>query len=92
MERDRRARIIAIAALLLGVVGLSLGFAAFSNTLTIQSSAEVTVNSDVFNVDFSKQTASVVDGSVSPTLTPSNGPSGFRSANSGENTKRAIRI
>ena len=36
MDRDRRARVIAIAALLVGVVGLSLGFAAFSNTLTIK--------------------------------------------------------
>ncbi len=75
MERDRRARVIAIAALLVGVVGLSLGFAAFTNTLTIKSSAEVTADASVFNVDFSKQSGSVVDGTVTGTPTPAtNGP------------------
>ena len=39
MERDRSGKVIAIVALLVGVVGLTIGFAAFSNTLTIQSSA-----------------------------------------------------
>lgn len=77
MERDRRARVIAIAALLLGVVGLSLGFAAFSNTLTIKSSAEVTPDSGVFNVDFSTSSSTVTAGTVTPTLAPSNGPAGF---------------
>ena len=75
MEKDRRARVIAIAALLVGVVGLSLGFAAFSNTLTIKSSAEVVVDQSAFNVDFSKQSASVVDGTLSGTPSPAtNGP------------------
>lgn len=77
MEKDRKARVVAIAALLVGVVGLSLGFAAFTNTLTIKSSAEVKVDESVFNVDFSKSTSSVVDGSVTPTLDPTNGPAGF---------------
>ncbi|MBQ6547264.1 MAG: hypothetical protein IJL74_04640 [Bacilli bacterium] len=81
MEKDRRARVIAIAALLVGVVGLSLGFAAFTNTLTIKSSAEVVVDSSVFNVVFSKQSGSVVDGSVTPTLSPANGPASFTGAN-----------
>jgi hypothetical protein len=81
MERDRRARVIAIAALLLGVVGLSLGFAAFSNTLTIESSAEVTPDEGIFNVDFSTTSASVQGGTVTPTLLPTNGPAGFTGAN-----------
>lgn len=73
MEKDRRARVVAIAALLVGVVGLSLGFAAFTNTLTIKSSAEVTVDDDTFNVDFSKQSASVVDGTLAGTPDPATG-------------------
>ena len=77
MDRDRRARVIAIAALLVGVVGLSLGFAAFSNTLTIKSSAEVNVDENTFNVDFSSSSASVVDGTVTPTLAPATGHDGF---------------
>ena len=82
MEKDRRARVIAIAALLVGVVGLSLGFAAFTNTLTISSSAEVTVDDSTFNVDFSTQSASVQGGTVTPTLSPASGePAAFTGAN-----------
>ncbi len=82
MERDRRARVIAIAALLVGVVGLSLGFAAFSNTLTIKSSAEVNVDENIFNVDFADSTGSTSATTVTPTLTPSSGaPAGFSGDN-----------
>ena len=78
MDRDRRARVIAIAALLVGVVGLSLGFAAFSNTLTIKSSAEVNVDENTFNVDFADSTGDTSATSVTPTLTPATGePAGF---------------
>ena len=44
MERDRSAKIIAIVALCVAVVGLSIGFAAFSNNLTIKSNATVSPN------------------------------------------------
>ena len=73
MEKDRRARVVAIAALLVGVVGLSLGFAAFTNTLTIKSSAEVTVDSSAFNVDFSTASNTVTAGTVAGTPSPATG-------------------
>lgn len=77
MEKDRSTKVIAIVALLVGVVGLSLGFAAFSNTLTISSSAEVTPDPTTFNVDFSAtQTGAVSTSPVTPTLTPT-GVTGF---------------
>ena len=57
MEKKRGNQIMAIAALFIAVIGLSLGFAAFSNTLTISSSATVTPNSNVLNVDFSNATS-----------------------------------
>ena len=78
MEKDRGGKVIAIVALLVGVVGLTIGFAAFSNTLTISSQAEYNPDSSVFNVDFSSATGSVVDGNLAPkTLTPAeNGPTG----------------
>ena len=41
MERERRMKVIAVAVLVVAVVGLSLGFAAFSNVLTISPTAEV---------------------------------------------------
>lgn len=57
MEKERSTKIIAIIALLVGVVGLSLGFAAMSNTLTIKSGATVTPDTSAFNVDFSSVAA-----------------------------------
>lgn len=53
MERNRSTRLMAILALVIGVVGLSIGFAALSNTLTINSSASYVPNNSTFNVDFS---------------------------------------
>ena len=41
MKQSKQSRIVAILALCVSVVGLTLGFAAFSNTLTISSSATV---------------------------------------------------
>ena len=60
MEKDRGTRVIAIVALLVGVVGLSIGFAAFSNTLTISSTAEVTPDPNKFNVDFTSASSGEV--------------------------------
>lgn len=81
MEKDRSTKIIAIAALLIGVVGLSLGFAAFSNTLTISSSAEVTPNQNAFNVDFSAtNSGDISTAPVTPTLNPTS-VTGFTATN-----------
>ena len=51
MEKNRTVQLVAILALVVGVIGLSIGFAAFSNTLKIQSGAEVTPSKDTLNVD-----------------------------------------
>ena len=81
MEKDRSTKIIAIAALLVGVVGLSLGFAAFSNTLTISSSAEVKPDPNTFNVDFSATTSGdLSEAPVTPALTPSTAVEGFEAS------------
>ena len=52
MERDRKVKMLSIIALVLAITGMSLGFAAFSSTLTISSSATVTPNSDDFSITF----------------------------------------
>jgi hypothetical protein len=49
---------------------LSVGFAAFSNSLVIKSSAKVTPNSSTFNVDFSSSGTSLATTAVAPTKTP----------------------
>lgn len=81
MEKDRGGKAIAIVALMIGVVGLTIGFAAFSNTLTIKSEALVTPDASLFNVDFSNENAvnktAVVTGGVTPTLSPSTPVDGF---------------
>lgn len=64
MERDRSAKIIAIVALCVAIVGLSVGFAAFSNELTINSNATVSPNASDFDVNFSTSNTSELDGTV----------------------------
>ena len=41
MEKERGAKVIAIVALLIAVVGLTVGYAAYSSTLTIDGTANV---------------------------------------------------
>ncbi|MDD6879316.1 MAG: hypothetical protein PUD59_03685 [bacterium] len=65
MEREHSSRIIAIVALFVAIIGLSIGFAAFSNNLTIKSNATVTPNESDFDVNFSSSNTSELDGAVS---------------------------
>lgn len=58
MEKNKGSKIIAIVALVVAVFGLTLGFAAFSNTLTISSSAYVSPSSDNFKINFSTSSTS----------------------------------
>ena len=68
MERERGSKVIAIVALCAGVIGLSLGFAAFASNLTIKSSATVSPEASTFNVDFTTTSGSVVSGDVTATV------------------------
>ena len=49
--QERSSKVIAIVALCVGVVGLSLGFAAFSASLTVSSEGSVTVSEETFVLD-----------------------------------------
>ena len=66
MEKNRGAKIIAIIALLVAVSGLSLGFAAFSNSLMITPEANVNPNSSTFNVDFSSSNTALETNEIVP--------------------------
>ncbi len=68
MNESKSYKIIAIVALLLGIVGVTLGYAAFSSTLTISSSAEVKPDPSTFNVDFSSSNSAVEANPIVPTL------------------------
>ena len=69
MGREKNSKILAIVALCVAIFGLAIGFAAFSNTLTISSSATVSPDSSSFNVDFSTSDSSVVTSAITPTTT-----------------------
>lgn len=70
MEKNRNAQVIAIVALVVAVLGLSIGFASFSNVLNIQASANVKPDSSTLNVDFSSSIDSVTVAEITPTATP----------------------
>lgn len=70
MEKNRNNQVIAVIALVIGVIGLSVGFAAFSNVLKIQSSAEVTPDKSTLNVDFSSSSTEVATDDITAVTTP----------------------
>lgn len=51
MEKARQVKILSIVALVIAIAGMTLGFAAFSTTLSISSSASVTPNSEDFKIN-----------------------------------------
>ena len=73
MTENNGYRTVAIIALVLGVIGVSLGYAAFSSTLTITTTAEVNPDPSKFNVDFSSSAATTfAEQDITPTLSQSN--------------------
>lgn len=50
MEKARQVKILSIVALVVAIAGMTLGFAAFSTTLNISSSANVTPSSEDFKI------------------------------------------
>ena len=70
MEKNRSGQFIALLALIVAIVGVSVGFAAFSSALRIQSSANVTPDQSTLNVDFSSSDTAVVTNAIKPTTTP----------------------
>ena len=66
MEKQRQIKILSIVALVLAISAMTLGFAAFSTTLNISSSASVTPSSADFSVKFSTSQTSLVTDAVAP--------------------------
>lgn len=64
MEKERQTKILLIISLVVSVLCLSLGFAAFSTTLSISSSASVTPNNSSFSVLFSSSNTSQSSNAV----------------------------
>ncbi len=71
MERNN-GKIIAIVALVVAVIGLSLGFAAFSTNLQIASEATVTPGSSNWKVGFGTSNSAIVTSQTTKTSTNAN--------------------
>lgn len=71
MDKNNSTKVVALVALMISVLGISVGFAAFSNTLTISSSANVKPDKSKFDVNFSSTTGTETAGTVVATATPS---------------------
>ena len=63
MEKERGFKVIALVALIVAIVGLSFGYAAWSTTLTIDGAG--TIDPETWNVKFAYKSGS----SLTPTLT-----------------------
>ncbi len=67
MEKGRSTRILAVIALIVAVAGLSLGFAAFSQVLTIEPAA-VVIPEDNMRIVFSNVNGELTSTTVSGTM------------------------
>ena len=72
MEKERGAKIIAIVALLIAVVGLTVGYAAYSSTLNINGTA--TVDPASWKVNFGYKTGDSLTGTINGHATETTAP------------------
>lgn len=89
MEKERGSKIIVIIALCVGVVGLSIGMAAFASNLVIQPSASVSPSSSEFNVVFSNATKGTVEGDATAS-TPSISQENITLSKTGEEASASV--
>lgn len=68
---NRRTKILIIVVLAICIVQLSVGFAAFSTALNINSSLKVTPDSSYFKVNFSSSATSLATNQIVPTKSDS---------------------
>lgn len=68
MEKDRSAKVMSILAIFIGVLALSIGFSAYSQSLTISSSAKVSPNNE-FRMEFSTREDSISTEPIEPVVT-----------------------
>lgn len=76
MQYRRKKQLTIILALIVAIASLSVGFAAFSATLNISSSASVTPNSDNFSVVFSSSQYAITTNNTSGTVVNGIGTNG----------------
>jgi len=66
--RVNKTKYFLVVGVLLAIAGVTLGFAAFSNTLIISSSATVTPDASTFSVKFSSSGTELLENSIEPDI------------------------
>jgi len=66
--RVKKTKYFLVVGVLLAIAGVTLGFAAFSNTLTISSSATVTPDASTFSVKFSSSATELKEDLIKSTF------------------------
>ena len=66
-KHDSNSKTLIFLALIVGVIGLSIGFAAFSGLLTIEEEAYVKPDNKFFKVNFSSSATALQTDSIEPT-------------------------
>ena len=79
MSDNKNYKLIAIIAILVGAIGVAIGYSAFSSNLNISATAEVSPN-NLFSVVFSSSNQSVQTDPIVPSLNPNN-TQGFTATN-----------
>ena len=69
----KKQKIIIIIALIVMLIGMSVGFAAFSTNISISSSAGVAPSATDFHIKFSSSESSVVTGQITPSTSGATG-------------------
>ena len=69
----KRQKIITIVVLIVTIIGMSIGFSAFSSTISISSSASVKPSASDFHVKFSSSESAVVTNQVTPNVSGATG-------------------
>ncbi len=69
MKNNSTMKALGVVALVISLVGISLGFAAYSNTLTIKATADYTGGIPTPIAQLSTSSSSVTAGNVTPTVT-----------------------
>lgn len=69
MKREKTNRALAITALIVGIIALTVGFATFSGTLQIENYYDESSNNATFAVTLSSNPNKVVVDNISPTTT-----------------------
>ena len=77
MEKERGIKILAVVALLVSVIGLSIAYAAYSATLLVSGTVTAKKSADAWNIRFSSTDGTSTSGTTIATL-----PEGFRPTSS----------